>query len=74
MKQFAFIHKQNQSILLGSDGLITIDGRLNIFNALEYAKSQAKRVKAVRSQVYSVRIYKGSISENTPISGYHVVK
>lgn len=66
---FAIIYDINQKHLLGSDQLILIDGRLNIFNAIEYAKKVAKNRNTYNG--YSVRIHKGEILNNTTISGYH---
>ena len=67
---FAIIYDKEQSHLLGSDQLIIIDGRLNIFNAIEYAKNIAKNRKTWNG--HSVRIYKGEILNCSPRSGYHL--
>ncbi len=73
MTQFALVHKQSQETILGSDQLIYLDGRLNIFNAIAEAKKKAARLKNVRSDIYSIRIYKGDLKQNHPVSGYHVI-
>ncbi len=73
MAQFALVHRIDQKEITGSDKYFPIDGRLNIFNAIDYAKNIAKKLMAVRSDVYSVRIYRGDLKNNHAISGYHVI-
>ncbi len=73
MKQFALIHSVDQETITGSDQFIPLDGRLNIFNAIKHAKKSARRVLELRSDVYSVRVYKGDLRHNVAVSGYHVI-
>lgn len=73
MAQFALIHKENRDTILGSDQYIPLDGRLNIFNAIYQAKKQARTLKGIRSDIYSIRIYKGDLRNYFAISGYHIL-
>lgn len=70
---FALIHDITQNSITGSDQFIRLDARQNIFNQIASAKNQASKLLKIRSDIYSIRIYKGSISNNFPISGYHTI-
>lgn len=73
MAKFAFMHREDQETIMGSEQYLPLDGRLNIGNLIRVAKEQAIRLKGLHSDIYSVRIYTGTVGHPIAISGYHVV-